>query len=83
MRYQVLLERSYAPTRSTNVNLVIIVPFVVKPIHGYAFHHIMSTFHLMCILVTYYVHMHTIGLSEGVTLLEFETRNQEEQQEAP
>jgi hypothetical protein len=29
------------------------------------------------------VHMHTIGSPEGVTLLEFEARNQEEQQEAP
>jgi hypothetical protein len=46
---------------------------VVKHVHLYAFHHIMSIFHLMCILVTYYMHMHTIGLPEGVTLLDFET----------
>jgi hypothetical protein len=37
----------------------------------------------MCILVTYYVHMHTIGSPEGVMLLEFEAGNQEEEQEAP
>jgi hypothetical protein len=37
----------------------------------------------MCVLVTYYVHVHTIGSPEGVTLLEFKARNQEEQQEAP
>jgi hypothetical protein len=66
-----------------NVNLVIIIPFVVKPVHVSAFHHILSTFHLLCIIVIYYVHMHTIGSPEGVTLLEFEAGNQEEQQEAP
>jgi predicted RNA-binding protein len=76
-----VLEKRYTPTRSTNFNLVIILPSVVKPIHVYAFHRIMSTFHLMCILVTYYVHMHVIGSPEGVTLLEFETEQPEDQLE--
>jgi hypothetical protein len=39
------------------------------------------SFHLICIHDTYYVHMHAIGSPKGVTLLEFEAGNQEEQQE--
>ena len=30
------------------------------------------TFHLFCMHDSYVVHMHAIGVSEGVTLLEFE-----------
>jgi hypothetical protein len=37
--------------------------------------------HLLCIPITYYVHMLAIGAPEGVTLLEFETEQQEDQQE--
>jgi hypothetical protein len=43
--------------------------------------HFIMSFHLICIHDTYYVHMHAIGSPERVTLLEFEARNQEEQQE--
>jgi hypothetical protein len=43
--------------------------------------HFIMSFHLLCIHDTYYVHMHAIGSLEGVTLLEFKAKNQEEQQE--
>jgi hypothetical protein len=41
----------------------------------------MSTLHLMCIPITYYVHMQAIGSPKGVTLLEFEAGEQEDQQQ--
>ena len=40
------------------------------------------TFHLVCIHDSYATHMHAIGVSEGVTLLEFEQGLPEEQQQA-
>jgi hypothetical protein len=43
-------------------------------------HHIMS-YHL-CIHDTYIVHMHTIGVPKGVTLLEYKQEQPEEQQTA-
>jgi hypothetical protein len=59
--------------------LILLLPYhlVVKHIQGHTFHHIMSTFHLLCIPVTYYVHMYAIGSPEGVTLLEFEAREED------
>jgi hypothetical protein len=63
------------------VNLVTTISPCCLSIHVYAFHPIMSTFHLIFIPITYYVHMHVIGSLEGVTLLEFETEQQGDQQE--
>ena len=40
------------------------------------------TFHLVCIHDSYATHMHAIGVSEGVTLLEFEQGHPEEEQQA-
>ena len=40
------------------------------------------TFHLVCIHDSYAMHMHAIGVPEGVTLLEFEQEFSEEQQQA-
>ena len=34
--------------------------------------HFIITFHLLCMHDSYAMHMHAIGVSEGVTLLEFE-----------
>ena len=42
-----------------------VVPFII-------------TFHLLCIHDSYAVHMHAIGSPEGVTLLEFEPKHQEQ-----
>ena len=39
------------------------------------------TFHLLCMHNSYAMHMHAIGVSEGVTLLEFEQVLPEEQQQ--
>ena len=39
------------------------------------------TFHLFCIHYSYAVHMHALGVPEGVTLLEFEQGLPEEQQQ--
>ena len=39
------------------------------------------TFHIFCMHDPYAVHMHAIGFSEGVTLLEFEQGLPEEQQQ--
>ena len=39
------------------------------------------TFHLFCMHDSYTVHMHAIGVSEGITLLEFEQGLLEEQQQ--
>jgi hypothetical protein len=44
-------------------------------------HSIMS-FHLLCIHDTHFVHMHAIGVPEGVMLLEFE-QEQPVEQEVP
>ena len=43
--------------------------------------HFIITFHLFCIHDSYIVHMHAIGVPEGVTLLEFEQELPEEQQQ--
>ena len=40
------------------------------------------TFHLLCMHDSYAMHMHAIGVSEGVMLLEFEQGLPEEQQQA-
>ena len=45
-----------------------VVPFII-------------TFHLLCIHDSYAVHMHAIGVPEGVTLLEFEQGLPKEQQQ--
>ena len=50
------------------VHLYMVVPFII-------------TFHLLCIHDSYDVHMHAIGVPEGVTLLEFEQGLPEEQQQ--
>ena len=44
--------------------------------------HFIITFHLLCIHDSYAMHMHAIGVPEGVTLLEFEQGLSEEQQQA-
>jgi hypothetical protein len=41
------------------------------------------SFHLLCLHDTHFVQMHAISAPEGVTLLEFEPVNPEEQQEQP
>ena len=51
------------------VHLYMVVPLII-------------TFHLLCIHDSYDVHMHAIGVPEGVTLLEFEQELQEEEQAA-
>jgi len=43
--------------------------------------HFIITFHLLCIHDSYAMHMHAIGVPEGVTLLEFEQGLSEEQQQ--
>ena len=43
--------------------------------------HFIITFHLFCIHDSYVVHMHAIGVLDGVTLLEFEQGLLEEQQQ--
>ena len=43
--------------------------------------HFIITFHLFCMHDSYALHMHTIGVPEGVTLLEFEQGLPEEQQQ--
>jgi hypothetical protein len=48
--------------------------------HVHVMHFIMS-FHILCIRHTYIVHMHAIGVLEGVTLLEFKQGPLEEQQQ--
>ena len=48
---------------------IMVVPFII-------------TFHLLCIHDSYAVHMHAIGVLEGVTLLEFKKELQEEQHAA-
>ena len=50
------------------VHLYMVVPSII-------------TFHLVCIHDSYAMHMHAIGVSEGVTLLEFEQGLPEEQQQ--
>ena len=47
---------------------IMVVPFII-------------TFHIFCIHDSYAVHMHAIGVLEGVTLLEFEQGLPEEQQQ--
>ena len=44
--------------------------------------HFIITFHLLCTHDSYAMHMHAIGVPEGVTLLEFEQVLPEEQQQA-
>ena len=44
--------------------------------------HFIITFHLLCMHDSYAMHMHAIGVPEGVTLLEFEQGLPEEQQQA-
>ena len=43
--------------------------------------HFIITFHLFCIHDSYAMHMHAIGVPEGVTLLKFEQGLPEEQQQ--
>ena len=44
--------------------------------------HFIITFHLFCMYDSYAMHIHAIGVPEGVTLLEFEQGLPEEQQQA-
>ena len=53
--------------------------FMCPSIHSCTFHH---DFHLFCMHDSYGMHLHTIGVPEGVTLLEFEQGLLEEQQQA-
>ena len=50
-------------------------------VHVYMAVHFIITFHLFCIHYSYAVHMHALGVPEGVTLLEFEQGLLEEQQQ--
>ena len=71
------LEESYISTWSTSVRLTI--PPADNHAHAYIIYHIISS-----LMHSWYsfVHMHAIGFLEGVTLLEFEPKYQEEQQAA-
>ena len=51
-------------------------------VHLYMDVHFIITFHLLCMHDSYTMHMHAIGVPEGVTLLEFEQVLPEEQQQA-
>ena len=51
-------------------------------VHPYMAVYFIITFHLLCIHDSYTMHMHAIGVPEGVTLLEFEQVLPEEQQQA-
>ena len=62
-----------------NVNLV---SSCHSCVHLYMAVHFIITFHLLCMHDSYAMHMHAIGVSEGVTLLEFEQGLPEEQQQA-
>ena len=50
-------------------------------VHLYMTVHFIITFHLFCIHDSYAMHMHAIGVPEGVTLLKFEQGLPEEQQQ--
>ena len=62
-----------------NVNLVL---SCLSCVHLYMAIHFIITFHIFCIHDSDAVHMHAIGVPEGVTLLEFKQELQEEQQVA-
>ena len=62
-----------------DVNLVLLCHSCV---HLYMAVHFIITFHLLCMHDSYAMHMHAIGVPEGVTLLEFEQGLPEEQQQA-
>ena len=51
-------------------------------VHLYMAVHFITTFHLLCMHDSYTMHMHAIGVPEGVTLLEFEQGLPEEQRQA-
>ena len=51
-------------------------------VHSYMAVHFIIIFHLLCMHDSYTMHMHAIGVPEGVTLLEFEPVLPEEQQQA-
>ena len=61
-----------------DVNLV---SLCVSCVHSYMAVHFIITFHLFCMHGSYAVHMHAIGVSNGVMLLEFEQGLPEEQQQ--
>ena len=50
-------------------------------VHLYMAVHFIITFHLFCIHDSHAMHMHAIGVLEGVTFLEFEQGLLEEQQQ--
>ena len=62
-----------------DVNLV---PLCLSCVHSYMVVHFIITFHLLCMHDSYTMNMHTIGVPEGVTLLEFEQVLLEELQQA-
>ena len=51
-------------------------------VHSYMAVHFIIIFHLLCMHDSYTMHMHAIGVSKGVTLLEFEQVLPEKQQQA-
>ena len=51
-------------------------------VHLYMAVHFIITFHLLCMHDSYTMHIHAIGVPEGVTLLEFEPVLSEEHQQA-
>ena len=61
-----------------NVNLV---SSCHSCVHLYMAVHFIITFHLFCIHDSHAMHMHAIGVLEGVTLLEFEQGLSEEPQQ--
>jgi hypothetical protein len=51
----------------SKIKLILLSPcyLVVKYMYVYAFHHIISIFHLLCIPITYYVHVHANRIARG------------------
>ena len=62
-----------------NVNLA---SLCLSCVHSYMAIHFIIIFHLLCMHDSYTMHMHAIGVPEGVTLLEFEPVLSEEQEQA-
>ena len=72
------LRRDMHLLSKININLV---SSYHSCVHLYMVVHVIITFHLFCIHDSHAVHMHAIGVPEGVTLLKFEKGLPEEQQQ--
>ena len=62
--------------------MLILHHYVFSCVHSYMAIHFIIIFHLLCVHDSYTMHMHAIGVPEGVTLLEFEPVLPEEPQQA-